>query len=287
MKGPLNVIRRRRPERPAVEADAEQSATEAPTTAQPAAAPGPATAPDATSEHGDTASHAPPAHVPAGQEPVPTRPSFRQRGRLRRRLRYLRRVRELGFRDLGGLTFDQHRFSSVNEDLVRGKLTALAAVDGELRALEIALDDRRPITELREPGVSVCARCGALHGSEARFCPSCGVPVRGPLAMAEVGDAVSLPAPDEPSAAHPAAEREAQPQPQAPQSEPKPQAEAQPQPETQPQPTEVMRPIGAQPPSDGNAEPGSQGEISGDGAGPATDGDAPRFAQSTGERADS
>src|SRR5216117_3408013 len=111
----------------------------------------------------------------AGVDPATTAsPSFRDRGRLRRRLRYLRRVRELGFRDLGGLVFDQHRFSHVNEDLVRGKLAALAAVDGELRALEHALDDRRSITELREPGISVCPRCGALHGSEARYCPSCG-----------------------------------------------------------------------------------------------------------------
>jgi ribosomal protein L32 len=187
MKGPLHVIRRRRSERPTNETDAAQGAAEAPTDAQPAVGHGPAApAPAATSE-------APPAsEIPAGQEPVPTRPSFRDRGRLRRRLRYLRRVRELGFRDLGGLVFDQHRFSRVNEELVRGKLAALAAVDRELRALEHALDDRRSITELREPGISVCPRCGALHGSDARFCPSCGVPVRGPLAIAEVGEAASL-----------------------------------------------------------------------------------------------
>jgi hypothetical protein len=231
MKGPLHVIRRRRVERPADEADATQAATEAPATAQPAADPGPAAASHATSQappggSGSTApggsgstppagsvpgagAHAPsgdtpsadaadaPAtaqtNVPAGQEPVPDRPSFRQRGRLRRRLRYLRRVRELGFRDLGGLVFDQHRFSNVNEELVRGKLAALAAVDAELRTLEHALDDRRPITELREPGISVCPRCGALHGSEARFCPSCGVAVHGALAISEVGEAVALP----------------------------------------------------------------------------------------------
>jgi ribosomal protein L40E len=101
-------------------------------------------------------------------------------------------VRELGFRDLGGLVFDQHKFARMNEDLVRSKITALTAIDAELRALEHALDDRRPLTELREPGVSVCPRCGALHGSEARYCPSCGVPVHGPRAIAEVGEAVSL-----------------------------------------------------------------------------------------------
>ena len=114
--------------------------------------------------------------------------SFRDRGRLRRRLRYLRRVRELGFRDLGGLVFDQHRFNRPKEELVRAKLAALQAVDGELRALETLLDDPRPIHELREPGIAACVRCGALHGSDARFCPSCGVPVSGPRAVGEISD---------------------------------------------------------------------------------------------------
>jgi hypothetical protein len=192
MKGPLQAIRRRRFERPANETGTAQAATEAPTEAQPAADPGPSTPAPTESQPPPTADQQT-ADVPAGQEPIPERPSFRQRGRLRRRLRYLRRVRELGFRDLGGLVFDQHKFASINEELVRSKLTALAAVDAELRTLEHALDDRRPLTELREPGISVCPRCGALHGSDARFCPSCGVPVRGPRAIAEVGEAVSLP----------------------------------------------------------------------------------------------
>lgn len=206
MKGPLHAIRRRRSERPANGVDTAQAAPEAPTEAQPTAGlsstpPPPAAdqAPTAVLGSGvppTAAQPAPGTEVPAGQEPVPDRPSFRQRGRLRRRLRYLRRVRELGFRDLGGLIFDQHRFSRVNTTLVDGKLHALGAVDAELRALEHALDDRRPLTELREPGISVCSRCGALHGSEARFCPSCGTPVRGPRAIAEVGEAVSLPGGD-------------------------------------------------------------------------------------------
>jgi ribosomal protein L40E len=128
--------------------------------------------------------------LPAGLAPedvAPTRPSFRDRGRLRRRLRYLRRVRELGFRDLGGLVFDLHRFARRNDELVLGKLAALDAVDRELRAIERVLDDRRDIIELREPGVAACPRCGALHGSDARFCPQCGTQFSGPLAMVEVG----------------------------------------------------------------------------------------------------
>ena len=214
MKGPLQVIRRRGAERPA----AEQAATEAPTEVQPAVGAGADAA--AATEGAAATEETAQANVPAGQDPAPGRPSFRHRGRLRRRLRYLRRVRELGFRDLGGLVFDQHRFSQGNEELVRGKVAALAAVDSELRALEHALEDRRPITELREPGISVCPRCGGLHGSEARYCPSCGVAFHGPLAIAEVGDAVSLPT-GEVAAPGPAATPVA---------------------ETDPQPTEILRP---------------------------------------------
>jgi ribosomal protein L40E len=258
MKGPLNVIRRRRSESDANETDTTQVTTEAPTEAQPTVDPGPVATAPAVSQPPPT--EEPPAgDVPAGQESVPERPSFRHRGRLRRRLRYLRRVRELGFRDLGGLVFDQNKFARVNEDLVRQKLGALAAVDAELRALEHALDDRRPLTELREPGISVCPRCGALHGSDARYCPSCGVPVRGPRAIAEVGEAVSLsvgqigavaaPSAPPPSAQPPSqltlhAEQPGKPEPPAPEPEPQPAATevADAAPATD-QPTEVMQPV--------------------------------------------
>jgi len=132
--------------------------------------------------------------VPAGAEPadpVAPRPTFRNRGRLRRRLRFLRRVRELGFRDLGGLVFDQHKFDRQNVDLVRGKVAALAAVDAELRVLEEALGEKRDITELREPGITACPRCGTLHGSDANFCPSCGLALSGARTIAaDVGEGV-------------------------------------------------------------------------------------------------
>ena len=123
-----------------------------------------------------------PGGVPAGAEPqdpaAPAAPSFRDRGRLRRRLRYLRRVRELGFRDVGGLVFDMHRFDRTNDELVAAKLTALDEVDRELRALEVALGDQRAITELREPGIGSCPNCGELHGTDARFCAACGIELR-------------------------------------------------------------------------------------------------------------
>jgi ribosomal protein L40E len=282
MKGPLHVIRRRRAERPADGVETAQAATEAPTQAQP-------TADLASAPPSAAGDQAPPGtEVPAGREPIPDRPSFRQRGRLRRRLRYLRRVRELGFRDLGGLVFDQHRFSQVNDALVRGKLAALGAVDAELRALEIALDDRRSLTELREPGISVCSRCGALHGSEARFCPSCGTPVRGPRAIAEVGEAVSLsvgeigavtpPGSSPPSTqstppppAQPVAPAPLQLQPLAPIAEPTA-AEREPEPEP------------AAPTADGEQPTQAMQPVDGEATDPAADAQTEAVAQPTGER---
>jgi hypothetical protein len=149
---------------------------EAPTTVAPAVAVAP---PPAEQQGHPAEAGAPaPAGVPA-EGPAERRPSFRERARLRRRLRFLRRLRELGFRDLGGLVFDQHRFGRPDDELVRAKLTALAAVDAELRALERVLADRRPVAELREPGISACAHCGAVIGSDARFCSSCGTRVGG------------------------------------------------------------------------------------------------------------
>ena len=127
-----------------------------------------------------------PATGPAAEEfAAPPAQGFRDRGRLRRRLRYLRRARELGFRDLGGLVFDLHRFERERPDLVRTKLDALRNVDHELRALEVALDDRRSLHELREPGISACPRCGVLHGSDANFCPACGTAVSDSRAVGE------------------------------------------------------------------------------------------------------
>ncbi|MFL5846766.1 MAG: hypothetical protein ACJ762_18945 [Solirubrobacteraceae bacterium] len=133
----------------------------------------------------------PEADLPAGADaPPPPTPSFLSRGKLRRRLRYLRRVREIGFRDLGGLVLDLDRFGRDRPDLVELKLAGLKSIDAELRALEIALDDAPETEELFEPGISSCAACGSIHGSDARFCPSCGTPVGGapaepPAAAAE------------------------------------------------------------------------------------------------------
>src|SRR3954468_10001905 len=114
--------------------------------------------------------------------------SWRKRTLMRRRLRYLRRARELALRDLGGLVFDLDRFSRERPDLVRAKLDGLATLDGERRALETALGDEREVDVLREPGIASCPRCGVLHASDAKFCSSCGLPV-GPAAPLPPGGA--------------------------------------------------------------------------------------------------
>ena len=107
-------------------------------------------------------------------ESAPEQPGFSSRGRARRRARFLRRARELAYRDLGGLVFNLHRFGQRNDALVLAKLGTLSHIDSELRAIETALRERRPLTVLREAGITACPRCAAIHGSEDRFCPNCG-----------------------------------------------------------------------------------------------------------------
>ena len=102
--------------------------------------------------------------------------SFLQRAVVRRRVRFLRRRRELALHDLGGFVFESHRLGEARAELLAEKLAALGALDDELATLQRALDLREELTVLREPGIASCAHCGAIHDSAANFCPSCGVP---------------------------------------------------------------------------------------------------------------
>jgi hypothetical protein len=137
------------------------------------------------------------AQAPTGEEAPSVPPGFSERGRIRRRMRFLRKARELAYRDLGGLVFDLHRFGRRNDSLVLAKLETIGRIDTELRALETTLAEHRPVTILREAGVAACPRCAAIHGSDDRFCPNCGLAMdlRAERPVAGPQSAVQPPAP--------------------------------------------------------------------------------------------
>lgn len=150
------------------------------TAAEPAAI---AAEPAAPASDGD--GRAAPAGV-APEDVVGERPDTKRRGRLRRRLRHLRQVRELMLRDVGGLVYELHRAPDDDAARERGsavvgdKLERLTALDAERRELEAALDAARSKTVLREPGVGgTCPACGEYFASDAHFCAYCGTRVDG------------------------------------------------------------------------------------------------------------
>lgn len=161
----------------------------------------------ATSQHSDGGAPSDGAALQSPIEPPAERqPGFLDRGRMRRRARFLRAARELAYRDLGGLVFDLHRFGARNDEIVQAKLDTLARIDTELRTLESTLRERSPVTVLREAGVAACPRCAAIHGSGDRFCPTCGLAVdqaERPIAAPNAAPAPPAPTPPAPSAGWP------------------------------------------------------------------------------------
>lgn len=172
-------------------------------------------------------------------------PGFRERGRMRRRIRFLRKARELAYRDLGGLVFDLHRFGRRNDQLVLAKLDTIGRIDGELRTLEAALAERQPVTVLREAGVAACPRCAAIHGSDDRFCPNCGLAMdlraERPMAGAAASAPAAAPAAAPTPAPTPTPAQTAAP-PAGPTPTPTPTGAATPAPATTPAPTQDEAP---------------------------------------------
>lgn len=127
-------------------------------------------------DHTRTPAPGPETAAPAdAEEPPAAAPRLRQRGQIRRRARYLRKLRELQLRDLGGFLLEQVRLGRENPRVVQDKLASAAETDRELRTLERVLRERRPLRELREAGVGgACRSCGTVHGSVDRYCSWCG-----------------------------------------------------------------------------------------------------------------
>jgi hypothetical protein len=127
-------------------------------------------------------------NTPAGLDPAAAAiaPPSGRRSRLRRRLRYLRRARELMLRDLGGLLYEVYRTAggdvTAHSTLIGAKVERLSRLDAESEGIETALGAPRSETVVFQPGVGgICETCGELYGSAARFCSNCGSPT-GPTA---------------------------------------------------------------------------------------------------------
>jgi hypothetical protein len=178
---------------PAEEAPAA-SAEEAPATPAPEAAEvhapdgeaptapdeeAPAAAPQAQPEPAEPP-HPEPTLVesPPSEASPPSARTFVERGQIRRRARYLRRLREVQLRDIGGFAFELYRFGRDRPDLLQAKLQGAVGTQRELRALERALGEQQPLGELRQAGIGgACSNCGAVYGSADRYCAWCGHPV--------------------------------------------------------------------------------------------------------------
>ncbi len=183
MSGLLRRIKRSRAAGAGENPAEEQAAgpEDAPTTAETPAA-GDATAGTAQPTATAPVIQADP-DVPAGLDPAESGAALAtgRRGRLRRRLRYLRRARELMLRDLGGLFYEVHRTAggdlAPHSAVVATKVERLAGLDAEAAAIEAALGAPRSEAIVFQPGVGgTCDFCGELYGSAARFCSGCGAP---------------------------------------------------------------------------------------------------------------
>jgi hypothetical protein len=141
------------------------------------------------------AAEQPQQQVPPAQAAAPPATGFGSRGRIRRRARFLRKARELAYRDLGGLVYNLHRFGQRNDALVLAKLSTLGHIDSELRGLEAELGQTQSVTVLREAGVTACPRCAAIHSSEDAFCPNCGLSLGRHAELPIAGPAAATPTP--------------------------------------------------------------------------------------------
>jgi hypothetical protein len=110
----------------------------------------------------------------------------RERVAMRRRIRRLRRTREVLLRELGALVVEMNRQDRENPKLLKVKGAEVAALDRELRGLQAALAQGQTIEQVVAAGVAGrCSTCATLIAIDDRFCPNCGTPARPPQPKAE------------------------------------------------------------------------------------------------------
>jgi hypothetical protein len=120
-----------------------------------------------------------PAGIDRGADAVaPT--GSRERGRLRRRLRELRRLREAQLLELGALVLEAHKHGRDDSPVIRTKAAEAAATDAEARTVADALQTDAGLDTIVTAGIAgPCPTCGTLASTAARFCSTCGTPLDG------------------------------------------------------------------------------------------------------------
>jgi hypothetical protein len=120
-----------------------------------------------------------PAGIERGADAVaPT--GSRERGRMRRRLRELRRLREAQLLELGALVLEAHKHGRDDSPVIKSKAAEAAATDAEARAVAGALGTDAGLDTIVSAGIAgPCPTCGTLASTAWRFCSTCGTPLDG------------------------------------------------------------------------------------------------------------
>jgi hypothetical protein len=144
--------------------------------------------------------------IPAGIERGEITPpsGSRERGRMRRRLRELRRLREALLLELGALVLEAHRQDRDDSPVIKRKAAEAAAVDAEARSIADALGTDGGLDTIVAAGIAgPCPTCGTLTSTAARFCSVCGTALDGRPAATSLDADAQEEATEAPQAADP------------------------------------------------------------------------------------
>ena len=118
--------------------------------------------------------------VPAGIDRGAAAVTAGSGGRMRRRLRELRRLREAQLLELGALVLEAHKHGRGDSPVIKSKAAEAAATDAETRALAEALETDAGLESIVSAGIAgPCPTCGTLASTAWRFCSTCGTPLDG------------------------------------------------------------------------------------------------------------